>query len=296
MSRSRNLASIRSRLTRKLTTYSAALSAGLVAGNQASANVVYIDLGTSGFAFDGDFDLDLNADDQIDFHLGSTSRSSTYFNTFGMGAVGQSANGVFKNEQGSYGLAEGESIDPTTTQLATNFAPLVSCNSSFSGWHWKGPFVGSPGFLGLAFDIPNSGRHAAWVQIEVLNEGVPTNQWPCSWGQAVVFGYAYETIPGKPILAGDTGVIADHFGDTNADGKVDILDLNNVRNNFGATGDGVLGDTNSDDVVDIEDLNAVRNNFGAENPVPEPPSLVLLAAGAAGLAILRRRRATRRSN
>ncbi len=49
-------------------------------------------------------------------------------------------------------------------------------------------------------------------------------------------------------------------GDTNRDGVVDVVDLNNVRNNFGGTG---LGDANGDGLVDVHDLNAVRNNFGA---------------------------------
>lgn len=49
-------------------------------------------------------------------------------------------------------------------------------------------------------------------------------------------------------------------GDTNGDGVVDLIDLNNVRNNFGGTG---TGDTNDDGIVDLVDLNAVRNNFGA---------------------------------
>lgn len=52
-------------------------------------------------------------------------------------------------------------------------------------------------------------------------------------------------------------------GDTNDDGVVDILDLNNVRNTFGARDEGALGDTNGDSIVDIADLNNVRNNFGA---------------------------------
>lgn len=52
-------------------------------------------------------------------------------------------------------------------------------------------------------------------------------------------------------------------GDTNLDGRVDLVDLNNVRNNFGAVGAGVLGDANDDERVDVQDLNAVRNNFGA---------------------------------
>jgi len=54
-------------------------------------------------------------------------------------------------------------------------------------------------------------------------------------------------------------------GDTNADGVVDLVDLNNVRNNFGGAG---LGDTDGDGDVDLEDLNAVRNNFGASLPAP----------------------------
>jgi probable HAF family extracellular repeat protein len=64
-------------------------------------------------------------------------------------------------------------------------------------------------------------------------------------------------------------------GDTNADGAVDLEDLNNVRNNFGGAG---LGDTNADGIVDLIDLNSVRNHFGETAPsgaVPEPSGLVL---------------------
>ena len=61
-------------------------------------------------------------------------------------------------------------------------------------------------------------------------------------------------------------------GDVNRDNVVDIVDLNIVRNNFGAmTPENTLVEewdfgnmnwpTNQD--VDINDLNAVRNNFGA---------------------------------
>jgi hypothetical protein len=84
-------------------------------------------------------------------------------------------------------------------------------------------------------------------------------------------------------------------GDTNEDGAVDIQDLNNVRNNFGAAGNPVLGDTAPfDGVVGIDDLNAVRNNFGAGpgNPVPEPSSVGLMCGcGLASLVLLARRRA-----
>ncbi len=74
-------------------------------------------------------------------------------------------------------------------------------------------------------------------------------------------------------------------GDTNFDGKVDLADLNNIRNNFAGMG---IGDTAPfDGDVDLDDLNAVRNNFGAGGanpvPVPEPSSLALLVLGAAGI-------------
>jgi len=52
------------------------------------------------------------------------------------------------------------------------------------------------------------------------------------------------------------------IGDTDSNGAVDITDLNNIRNNFGAAGEAVLGDTNGDGLVDVDDLNNVRNNFG----------------------------------
>lgn len=88
-------------------------------------------------------------------------------------------------------------------------------------------------------------------------------------------------------------------GDTNSDGVVDLVDLNNVRNNFGAAGTPILGDTNGDDVVDLVDLNAVRNNFGASagaKAVPEPATALLAACGLLGVIImLGRRRNDRQS-
>ncbi|MDZ4782918.1 MAG: hypothetical protein SGJ19_21930 [Planctomycetia bacterium] len=80
-------------------------------------------------------------------------------------------------------------------------------------------------------------------------------------------------------------------GDTNQDGVVNIVDLNNVRNNFGGAG---LGDANGDDLVNIEDLNAVRNNFGAGDvqPVPEPMTLALCVIGIISYVCVRTLRTT----
>jgi len=61
------------------------------------------------------------------------------------------------------------------------------------------------------------------------------------------------------------------LGDTNDDGRVNIEDLNNIRNTFG--GD-CFGDANFDGHCSIEDLNAIRNEFGSRLEhaavVPEP--------------------------
>ncbi len=80
-------------------------------------------------------------------------------------------------------------------------------------------------------------------------------------------------------------------GDTNDDGQVDLYDLNDVRNHFGA-GAGP-GDADLDGDVDLDDLDAVRNHFGTQfipppeelTSVPEPNSwaLVLVAAGVGGM-------------
>jgi hypothetical protein len=79
---------------------------------------------------------------------------------------------------------------------------------------------------------------------------------------------AFDALPGNVV----TVVLP---ADTNNDGSVDIHDLNNVRNNFGLTGQGIVGDTNADGVVDIGDLNSVRGFFGSApvRPVPEPATL-----------------------
>jgi len=83
-------------------------------------------------------------------------------------------------------------------------------------------------------------------------------------------------------LAGDVFKLVPLWGDVDDNGVVDLVDLNNVRNNFGAAGG--PGDTNLDGIVDIVDLNNVRNGFGASRAlgVPEPSSwslaLLLLCA------------------
>jgi hypothetical protein len=95
-------------------------------------------------------------------------------------------------------------------------------------------------------DADGDGRSLQRVSAELF--GDLSSSWIDSQPSPGVYGIA----PGLP-------------GDTNGDGVVDLVDLNNVRNHFGGTAG---GDTNGDGIVDLVDLNAVRNNFGASMPAP----------------------------
>jgi hypothetical protein len=83
------------------------------------------------------------------------------------------------------------------------------------------------------------------------------------------------------LHAVDTSAIP---GDANGDNVVDLEDPQSNPQQLWATTSvpttlSITGDTSPyDGKVDLEDLNRVRNNFGASsNPVPEPSSLALAA-------------------
>lgn len=123
-------------------------------------------------------------------------------------------------------------------------------------------------------DFDTAGGELGGVQLPALAEGL---RWRT----------------GDFMAAGQFAVIVDILGDTNADGRVDLEDLNNVRNNFGLMSMPILGDTDDDNDVDLNDLNNVRNNFGASSSplqsVPEPSSGMLVGLGASCMLIAGRR-------
>jgi len=141
-------------------------------------------------------------------------------------------------------------------------------------------------------NVPASGLLATlWIDTTDFFEG--------TW--SLLLSDVLPDLPGGPFATDFAGVpaviqngsitvdpnLAGSLGDTNGDGRVDIDDLNDVRNHFGAMGpaDGTLtGDAFPfDGLVNIDDLDAVRNNFGAgTSPVPEPSAL-LLAVTAIGI-------------
>lgn len=133
--------------------------------------------------------------------------------------------------------------------------------------------------------------HYGWIRVSINNAA----------GTFIIHDWAYESQANVGILTDDKG----DAGDFNDDGVVDAADYTVWRDNFGTNH--ILaghGDENGDsfNVVDYDDYTIWKANFGhvSESPsngagagapvVPEPCTLGLLAAGALGVATLRRHR------
>lgn len=136
------------------------------------------------------------------------------------------------------------------------------------------------------FDPSIRENHYAWVRVSINNAA----------GTFVIHDWAYESEVDVPIVTGDRGAA----GDFNEDGHVDAADYTIWRDALGS--DHILaghGDENggSRNVVDNDDYTLWKANFGyggggavTTTAAPEPGSLGLLAAGALGVTLLRRRR------
>jgi hypothetical protein len=125
----------------------------------------------------------------------------------------------------------------------------------------------------------------------VFFDGIYDPELPANYGVAVmdnaVLGKA--NFGGIAVTMNSILISQELLGDANADGKVDMNDLNTVLSHLGvATLNWTSGNFDGQPTIDLTDLNDVLNNLGLTNPnasvvtgdviaTPEPASLALLA-------------------
>lgn len=254
LEKNREAARVSASLEKRLLTYAAAASAAgvgiLASGQVAEAKIIYTPANKHIYVNGSIVDLDLNHDGITDvffkavyYHTGKETGGSLWL------APGSHSGGAVKvasfHLYWAAALPKGHNVGPREQFLAgTAEEPMAIGNSvstlgSYSGGPWRSP--AKRGYIGLKFAIKGK-LHFGWVRVE----RVASKKFAYP---AVITGYAYETIPGKAIVAGQTK------------GPDDDVEINNP------------------DASLIHPIPAIR----------QPVTLGALALGAPGLAIWRRK-------
>lgn len=185
--------------------------AGLMAVPQpAQAKVVYTP--THVQLTNGQLPIDLNNDGTVDFTVSNKSSGGScclyqrILNVTGA-FVGSSQNGVIGISRYANALKAGQAIGPRQGFL---FAPMIMAtafNDSNSFFYVNGPFANTTNrYLGLTFTV-NGQRYYGWARFSVVKAGFNGSKPVVS---ATLTGYAYETVAGQAISAGQTrGPVAD---------------------------------------------------------------------------------------
>jgi hypothetical protein len=196
---------------KRLLTYAAMAGAAVATtASPALAEVVYTPTHRN---VDLDYNLDLNNDGIFDFHI-----HSYYISGFAsLNVIPLVKGNKVAAVHHVCGLPGFSSIAAAPLQLGAVIGPnspfqasatcMLHANESSAP---TGPWLNQSSlkqpahYLGLEFLI-NGKVHFGWARISVQNIVC----FPCI---GRIFGYAYETIPGKAIIAGDQG----HSGEANA--------------------------------------------------------------------------------
>ena len=192
---------------------------------------------------------------------------------------------------------------PALLPLTTNIGSSDSwAGNSYSstlgnyGWmtypwgHWD---VGDRGILGLRFTIGGQ-VHYGWAQITIDDDAGGT-----------LHGFGYNATPGAVATPVETREIVGDFDDNKILDAADWVVLrDNNQTDLGLDPEvaASLGDLDGNLTNDIYDFDLFRESYEAENgagsfdamvaaSVPEPSSILLLAAGAAGMGMWRKKRA-----
>jgi hypothetical protein len=161
---------------------------------RAEAKVVYVATRVDISRYTGIVKLDLNNDGVVDFAFDPTSTSG--YAPLKVVPASQ-ANEVWGSGKDASALGRGVLIGP---KGKFQQGPLLmageagGCSSTCTS-HSFGPWVDvTRGYLGLKFSIQGE-IHYGWARLDVTASYVPF---------AAITGYAYETIPNKPIITGRT--------------------------------------------------------------------------------------------
>ena len=169
-------------------------------------------------------------------------------------------------------------IDEDGGQIDANAGRTTTPAPAPSEWLGLG---GEVRYVGTRIDLNNEGHlHYGWIGIRITNDADATGE---------VVGYAFETDPDTPILAGDAGPIVSD-GDFDNDGDVDGADFLQWQTQLGSTVtpySGADGDGNGS--VNADDLALWKGEFSGATiaaqvstaAVPEPGSLLMTSLGGA---------------
>jgi hypothetical protein len=179
-------------LTKRLLAYSAMAAAGIASASHAEAEIIATQVHTS---IHYNYYLDLNHDGINDFHI-----HSYYFSVDGSVTVKPliQGNRIVAVSQSCYpgaaaALPRGAVIGP-----GKPFNANANCMALDEGGFYLGPWADvRDHYLGFAFVIDGQ-IHFGWARLSM-------KYFTCFGCIEWIEGYAYETIPGKPIIAGDTG-------------------------------------------------------------------------------------------
>jgi len=189
----RKKASLNELAAKRLLAYASVAGAGLACMPRAQAEVVYTPVYRD---IELRYAVDLNNDGIVDFRIYSFELSS--FSSLSVkpavkgNRIARSHSGNCAPRNGAAALPAGAVIGPTGS-----LSRAATCMfAGFSGNY--GPWVDvQDHYLGLAFVIDGK-THFGWARMS-------TNPNYCLGCKARIEGYAYETEPGKAIIAGDEG-------------------------------------------------------------------------------------------
>lgn len=177
-------------------------------------------------------------------------------------------------------------VEPALAGSVLHSMVTVYSNPITQYANWE---LGQTGIAGFV-QGPVGARRAGWIKIRTESDGGVL-------GAVEVLEWAYESVPGLSIVAGQTSSAAIP-GDYNGNGSVGPEDYTKWKADFGlAVVAGTGSDGNENAKVDAADYTVWRDNLDAfgsaslSGAVPEPSaiSLGMLALGAAGVTALRRR-------